>query len=246
MASGPLPFTAANTSIDAGHTQLGNYSEVRERARVAVTLSVKRALDILVGAVLLLLLLPLLLLIAVVVMLDSPGPALYVQRRAGRGGQVFRFYKFRSMDNDVDHTVALRQFCKEYINGQATSVACGDDTVYKPPTNGRHVTRVGHWLRTYSLDELPQLVNVLRGDMSLVGPRPSMDFEVEEYSDWHRKRLTVLPGITGLAQINGRSALAFDDIVRYDIRYIDNVSLWRDLQILLKTVPVVVRARAAR
>jgi lipopolysaccharide/colanic/teichoic acid biosynthesis glycosyltransferase len=194
----------------------------------------------------LLLLGPVMLLIAAIVKLDTSGPALCVQRRVGRGGRVFRFYKFRSMFCDVDHTVAHRSYCKQYINGGSGSAEKdGQNGHYKPPANGSSITPAGHWLRKYSLDELPQLINVLKGDMSLVGPRPSMDYEIEEYADWHRLRLAVLPGITGLAQVSGRSTLAFDDIVRFDIQYIERRSLWLDLLLLLKTVPAVLLAHGA-
>lgn len=206
----------------------------------------KRALDVLLSCGLLVLFLPWMALIAFIIKLDSPGPVLYVQRRVGKGGRVFRFYKFRSMYNDVDHTIAHREFSKEYINGNHSSAHDqGGNDLYKPPSNGSSVTPVGCWLRKYSLDELPQLVNVLKGDMSLVGPRPSMDYEVQEYADWHCRRLDVLPGITGLAQVNGRSTLPFDDIVKYDIQYIEHRSLWLDFWILLKTLPTVLLACGA-
>lgn len=203
----------------------------------------KRGLDVFLSCALIVLLLPCLVLVVVLIKLDTPGPALYVQRRVGKGGRVFRFYKFRSMVNNVDHTIAHRAFSREYINGSHAHLNHHPCDLYKPPSNGSSITPVGRWLRRYSLDELPQLINVLKGDMSLVGPRPSMDYEVEEYADWHRRRLEVLPGITGLAQVNGRSTLPFDDIVRYDIQYIEHRSLWLDLFILLKTIPTVLSAR---
>lgn len=206
----------------------------------------KRGLDVLLSCCLLVLLLPWMGLIALIIKLDTPGPVIHGQRRVGRGGRAFRFYKFRSMYNGVDHAIAHKEFSREYINGHHSSSQDnhrGD--LYKPPSNGSSVTPVGRWLRRCSLDELPQLVNVLKGDMSLVGPRPSMDYEVEEYADWHCRRLAVLPGITGLAQVNGRSALPFDDIVKYDIRYIEQRSLWLDSWILLKTFPAVLLANGA-
>ncbi|MBC8422448.1 MAG: sugar transferase [Chloroflexi bacterium] len=204
----------------------------------------KRGLDILLSCCLIVLLLPCLVLVAVIIKLDTPGPVLCVQRRVGKGGRVFSFYKFRSMYNNVDHTIAHRSFSREYINGNhAHTPDHRPSDLYKPPSNGSSITPVGRWLRRYSLDELPQLINVLKGDMSLIGPRPSMDYEVEEYADWHYRRLDVLPGITGLAQVNGRSALPFDGIVEYDIQYIGHRSLWLDFRILLKTIPTVLSAR---
>ncbi|NOZ27268.1 MAG: sugar transferase [Chloroflexi bacterium] len=202
----------------------------------------KRLLDIVLATALLVILSPLMLIIAIAIKLDSPGPVIYVQRRLGKNGRVFRFYKFRSMTADTDHTVAHREFVRTYINGNGT----GDHHhLYKPASNGRCITRVGKILRRTSLDELPQLVNVLKGDMSLVGPRALPDYELEQYNDWHRRRLEVLPGITGLAQINGRSRLTFNEIVALDIQYIENRSLALDLWILLKTIPVVLSGKDA-
>jgi lipopolysaccharide/colanic/teichoic acid biosynthesis glycosyltransferase len=172
---------------------------------------------------------------------------IYVQRRGGLNGRLFDFYKFRSMSNGRDHTIEHRQFAAAYIHGQATPHLRDEKghVVYKPASNGYTVTRVGRWLRRTSLDELPQLWNVLKGDMSLVGPRPSIDYEVAMYSDWHRQRLAVLPGITGWAQINGRSSLSFDQIVTLDLEYISRRSLWLDLYILLATIPQVLHADGA-
>jgi len=246
MAGGYMPLSASREASDSAHSvvQAGRHEQ-----SVAGTRSSgypKRVLDVISSCLLLVLFGPVMLLIAVVIRLDTPGRALCVQRRVGQGGRVFRFYKFRSMFCDVDHTVAHRSYCKQYINGgSGAPEKDGHDGHYKPPANGSSITPVGYWLRKYSLDEWPQLINVLRGDMSLVGPRPSMDYEVEEYADWHRQRLAVLPGITGLAQINGRSTLAFDDIVRFDVHYIQQRSLWQDLVILLKTVPAVLLAHGA-
>lgn len=207
----------------------------------------KRCLDVLVAAVVLFLLSPLLAAIAVAIKLDSEGPVLHVQARTGRFGRTFRFYKFRSMTNSPEHTEAHRLFAAAYINGQ--TVAASHDgngrVVYKPAANGHRITRVGRWLRRTSLDELPQLINVLKGDMSLVGPRPTMDFETRLYTERHQQRLAVLPGLTGWAQIHGRSGLTFDDIVSYDIDYIRRRSFWFDLKVLAATVPVVLSAEHA-
>ncbi|HEY64437.1 MAG TPA: sugar transferase [Caldilineae bacterium] len=202
----------------------------------------KRILDVTLASILLIILSPLMLLIAIAIKLDSPGPVIYVQRRLGKNGRVFRFYKFRSMTADQDHTVAHREFVRAYINGNGTE---NQQHLYKPAGNGRCITRVGRILRRTSLDELPQLVNVIKGDMSLVGPRALPDYELEQYNEWHRRRLEVLPGITGLAQISGRSRLTFNEIVSLDIKYIENRSLALDLWILLKTIPVVLSGKDA-
>jgi len=201
----------------------------------------KRIFDLSVATILLILLSPLMALIALAIKLDSPGPVLFIQKRVGRGGRLFDFYKFRSMSHGGNHDEAHRAFSKQYINGVE------DETQIKvfKPQNGHGVTRIGRILRKTSLDELPQLVNVIKGDMSLVGPRPSVWYELEEYADWHYRRLDVLPGITGLAQINGRSSIRFKEIVRIDIQYIENRSFWLDLKILLKTIPVVLSGKAA-
>ena len=203
----------------------------------------KRMLDT-VGAVLLLLVLfPLMLTVAIVIKATSPGPAILVQDRVGRGGRVFPFYKFRSMFDSSDRSVD-ELFARAYINGESRSGALWKG--FFKPANDHRVTPVGRLLRKASLDELPQLFNVLKGDMSLVGPRPSMPHEVDLYKPWHFRRLEVLPGITGLAQINGRSSLTFKEIAKIDLDYIQRRSFLLDLWILLKTVPVVLSGRGAR
>lgn len=203
---------------------------------------VKRAFDIVLALILLLLLTPLLVLIAVAIKLDTPGSVLYVQRRTGRYGKPFNFFKFRSMAFNQDHTASHREFMRQYANGLSVDPHNG---LAKPASNGRVITRMGRWLRLSSLDELPQLWNILRGDMSFVGPRAWPDYELENYKDWHYRRLEVTPGLSGLAQINGRSSLSFDHIIRLDIEYIESRSLWLDVKILLLTVPVVITGKYA-
>lgn len=207
----------------------------------------KRLLDMLVAGVLLLLFAPVMALVALAIKLDSPGPAIFIQQRVGKNGRLFDFYKFRSMEVSSENDRVHRRFAEAYINGENLEelLADQDAPIFKPQ-NGNHVTRVGRFLRATSLDELPQLFNVLKGDMSLVGPRPSIYYEVDLYKDWHRRRLAVLPGITGYAQINGRSSLRFDEIVKLDIEYIEKRSLWLDMKILLQTIPVVLSTRSAR
>lgn len=203
----------------------------------------KRIIDIIGALLLLLLLSPLLLALAALIKLTSPGPAILVQERVGKGGRVFHFYKFRSMYNNSDRSADVR-FAREYINGNH-AVATPHSGVFKP-ANDKRITPLGRFLRKTSLDELPQLFNVLKGDMSLVGPRPSMPYEVDVYKPWHFRRLEVLPGMTGLAQVRGRSSLTFREIVSLDIEYIEHRSLWLDLRILLETLPVVLSGRGAR
>lgn len=210
-------------------------------------LAIKRLVDFLVAAILLILLAPMMIVAAVAIKIESPGPVFHIQRRSGINGRVFRFYKFRSMTNGHDHTQEHRRFAEAYINGKAVATLQDEEgrTIYKPSSNGRTITRVGAWLRRTSIDELPQLFNVLKGDMSLVGPRPTMDYETVLFTERHRGRLVAPPGLTGWAQIHGRSTLCFDEIVTYDLEYIAKRSLIMDLRILLTTIPQVLSAKDA-
>jgi len=178
----------------------------------------------------------------VAIALDSTGPVFFVQTRIGKGGRRFKLYKFRTMPQDCD-TSSHRSFMKAFVNGNV-SILTTEKEVYKP-FRTQQLTRVGRILRKTSLDELPQLFNVIKGDMSLVGPRPNVPWEVEEYRGWHKERLEVLPGITGLAQVRGRSGIKFDQIVRYDIEYIEKQSLKMDLQILYWTTISVLAGKGA-
>jgi lipopolysaccharide/colanic/teichoic acid biosynthesis glycosyltransferase len=208
---------------------------------------VKRVLDVTSATLALALVWPVMLLIAVLVRLDSKGPALFVQKRIGKNGRPFSIYKFRTMTHNLDQSAHVK-FMQAYIAGDMESDECSQngssDVVYKPFTEAQ-VTRMGRILRKTSLDELPQLFNILRGEMSLVGPRPNVPYEVEAYKEWHMERLSVLPGITGLAQVNGRSALDFDTISRYDIEYARGMSLGMDLKILIATVTSVLKGSGA-
>jgi exopolysaccharide biosynthesis polyprenyl glycosylphosphotransferase len=193
----------------------------------------KFTFDIVMSGLLLLLLSPLLIGISIAVRLTSPGPVLYRQRRIGLRGKPFTMLKFRTMragtDRDVDALRAAHRV---------------DDVMFKLRDDPR-ITRVGRWLRRFSLDELPQLLNVIKGDMSLVGPRPPLPEEVARYEDWHFDRLEVPPGITGLWQISGRADLTFDECVQLDVFYIENWSLTYELFILGKTIPVLLSQRGA-
>ena len=215
----------------------------------------KRAFDVTLALLLLLLLSPLLLLIAVLIKLDSRGPVLFRQERVGMDGRLFTLYKFRTMRADADER-PHRELMAHAIRGslhraavemapQARNERASDSEVrrmlYGKVPNDRRITRVGRWLRRWSLDELPPLINVLKGEMSLVGPRPPIPYEVAHYSSWHRKRLEVKPGITGLWQVSGRNRLPFERMVELDLYYIEHWSLWLDLKILLLTLPAVFR-----
>jgi exopolysaccharide biosynthesis polyprenyl glycosylphosphotransferase len=205
---------------------------------------VKRTSDLLIAAAALTVLAPLWLLIALLIKLDSRGPVFYKQERVGMDGRIFLFYKFRSMQVGSDDATH-REYQRAYISGRADS-NLGDDErpVFKLRADDR-ITRVGRLLRKTSLDELPQLFNVLRGDMSVVGPRPPIPYEVENYQVWHRKRLDMKPGITGLWQVSGRNRLPFDEMVRMDLYYIENWSLLLDIKIILQTLPVMWRGEDA-
>jgi lipopolysaccharide/colanic/teichoic acid biosynthesis glycosyltransferase len=202
--------------------------------------ALKRMLDLLVSAIALLVLSPIMVIIGVAIRLDSRGPALFAQQRVGQGGKEFTLYKFRSMYQDADDQVH-RAFAKQYIHGRGNADQAG---CFKPKDDPR-VTPVGRILRKTSLDELPQLWNVFKGEMSLVGPRPAVRYEVEEYERWQMRRLAVVPGLTGLAQVHGRSALPFNQLVRCDIQYVEERDIWLDAEILLKTIPVVLSAKSA-
>jgi exopolysaccharide biosynthesis polyprenyl glycosylphosphotransferase len=202
---------------------------------------IKRIMDIVGSALALLLFAPILLLIAIAIKLTSEGPVFFRQKRVGQYGEQFVFLKFRSMHVNNDASIH-KAFVKQLIAGSAqTQPGNGNGQgVYKLTSDPR-ITRIGGFLRRTSLDELPQFINVLKGEMSLVGPRPAIAYEVEAYDIWHRRRvLEAKPGITGLWQVNGRSRIKFDDMVRLDLRYAKTWSPWMDLKILLRTPVVVV------
>jgi len=206
---------------------------------------IKRVVDVVVSSAALLVLSPLLVAIGIAIRLTSKGPILFKQDRLGQRGVRFPFLKFRSMYVGSDPKLH-RQYMARFIAGKHDSAAQdGRGEVYKIQDDPR-VTSVGKWLRRTSLDELPQFFNVLKGEMSLVGPRPPIPYEVEKYQLWHRRRFfEVKPGLTGLWQVEGRSRTKFDDMVRLDLRYSRMWSLWLDLKILLKTPTAVVRGSGA-
>jgi lipopolysaccharide/colanic/teichoic acid biosynthesis glycosyltransferase len=205
-------------------------------------LIVKRAMDIAGSALMLVFCAPLLLLIAAMVKATSKGPVLFRQHRVGQYGRRFTFLKFRSMRVDNDPSVH-REYVTKLIAGEADRVRAGapGTGVYKLANDNR-ITRIGMFLRKTSLDELPQFINVLKGDMSLVGPRPPIPYELAAYQTWHRRRvLEVKPGITGLWQVTGRSQVKFDDMVRLDLRYATSWSPWLDVKIILRTPGAVIK-----
>ncbi len=212
-----------------------------------VGLFMKRTLDIIVSLSLLILLLPLLVAIVVTIRLTSPGPALFRQSRIGFCERPFTILKFRTMavDNDEsEHRDFVQAMLREQATAQERSDDPGEPSPYKLVDDPR-ITSVGHWLRRSSLDELPQLINVLRGQMSLVGPRPCIAYEVSEFSADDRLRATSVPGMTGLWQVQGRSDLHMRDALELDLQYVRSCSLWLDLKILAKTVLVVLRGSGA-
>ena len=196
----------------------------------------KRAFDILFTMMIAVLGLPFYLLIAALIKLTSEGPVLFVQERVGQDGRTFRFFKFRTMlvdNSDHQH----RSFAEDFIKGRLMNEGEEGSRVFKLQNDPR-VTSIGRFLRKTSLDELPQFINVLRGEMTLVGPRPPLAYELAHYKEWHRGRLAVKPGLTGLWQVSGRSTVPFDEMVMLDLYYIENWSLALDLKIIARTVPV--------
>jgi exopolysaccharide biosynthesis polyprenyl glycosylphosphotransferase len=198
-----------------------------------MALFLRRVMDFLGSLVLIVLLSPIFLLIALLIRIDSPGPALYRQPRYGLNGRKFTCYKFRSMHTGSDEKR------RELIDFNLTN-----GPAFKMKNDPR-VTRAGKYLRKASLDEFPQLFNVLKGDMSFVGPRPLLLEEVEKFEGWQRRRLSMKPGITGLWQVSGRNQIDFNEWMKLDLEYIDNWSLWLDMKILLKTIPVVLSGKGA-
>lgn len=216
-------------------------------------LFLKRCMDFVVALIALLFLWPFMLVISAMIMVDSPGSPIFTQKRVGArwrsSGLIgywetthFKCHKFRTMTHKCDqsmHEAFIKAFVSAEIEGsQETGLP------YKL-NNDPRVTRVGRWLRKTSLDELPQLVNILKGEMSLVGPRPVPLYEVAAYKEWHRERLNALPGLTGLWQVKGRSQVTFDEMARLDIEYVHNQSILLDLKLLLSTIPAVMSGNGA-
>ena len=206
--------------------------------------AVKRLLDVLLSAALLILLSPLMLVVAALVKLTSRGPVLFKQQRIGQRMRPFVMLKFRTME--VNAAPAIHQeFVSAFISGRDRDTKADPDRVFKIVKDPR-VTSIGHFLRRTSIDELPQFWNVLRGDMSLVGPRPPLPYEVAHYKSWHLRRIVgAKPGLTGLWQVKGRSRTTFDEMVRLDLQYVQRRSLWTDLRILFATPRAVISGKGA-
>jgi lipopolysaccharide/colanic/teichoic acid biosynthesis glycosyltransferase len=217
------------------------HSVTRENGESAWLATLRRTADIIVGGVLVLLLSPLLLLIGLAIRLDSRGPALFRQRRVGHSRREFTLFKFRSMRLDADPR-GHREYVTALIQGNAPNG--GRENLYKLAVDDR-ITPVGRWIRRWSLDELPQLFNVILGDMTLVGPRPAIPYEVDEYPSWYLERFTVKPGLTGLWQVSGRSERTYEEMVRLDIEYTQSRSLMLDISILARTPWVVIGRKGA-
>jgi lipopolysaccharide/colanic/teichoic acid biosynthesis glycosyltransferase len=221
-------------SVDV--TTMAELTSTVSRSRPA-TSAVRRMIDVSVAGGALLLLVPVIVVAAIAVRATSPGPVLFRQRRLGRNMRPFTVLKFRTMRADADSAVH-REYVRQLIGTQPQDER--REGLYKLAVDDR-ITGVGRFLRSWSLDEVPQLWNVLRGEMSLVGPRPVIEYEVEQYPDWYLRRFAVKPGLTGLWQVSGRNQLTYEDMVRYDIEYAERRSLWLDLRILARTALVVLR-----
>jgi lipopolysaccharide/colanic/teichoic acid biosynthesis glycosyltransferase len=204
--------------------------------------SLKRWLDVLVAGSALVILSPFLLALGVAIRLTSRGPAVFRQERLGQGGRVFTMLKFRTMYSDADDAVH-RAYVTQLLTDEVP-VAGGVNGLFKLEADPR-ITPIGRWLRRTSLDELPQLINVVRGEMSLVGPRPALAWEAELYSETDRQRFEVLPGITGLWQVSGRSRLSMREALVLDVEYVRHRSMSFDLLILARTIPTILRSEAS-
>jgi lipopolysaccharide/colanic/teichoic acid biosynthesis glycosyltransferase len=201
---------------------------------------IKRGFDVVVASLMLLVASPIMLLASIAIWLTDGSPLLFRQTRVGIHGKPFELLKFRTMRAQSSDSVH-REYVKEWIQRNAAErTEAGGAKIYKIGLDPR-VTPIGRWLRRFSLDELPQLFNVLYGDMSLIGPRPAMPYELELYQEWHRHRLDAPPGITGLWQVSGRNRLSFEEMVQLDIEYIEEWSLAGDMGILLRTLPAMLQ-----
>ena len=207
---------------------------------------VKRAFDIFIAAIVLLTLAPIWIVVALLIKFDSAGAVLFRQERVGMDGRKFLCYKFRTMRHDADEEIHRAAYRQNIAGAAAANAGSDDQPVFGKVKNDPRVTRVGAFLRRSSLDELPQILNVLSGEMSVVGARPPIPYEVEDYEIKHRRRLDMKPGMTGLWQVSGRNRLNFEEMVRIDLFYIENWSLWLDLKIILLTLPAVWRGDGAR
>jgi lipopolysaccharide/colanic/teichoic acid biosynthesis glycosyltransferase len=200
----------------------------------------KRIFDVVCASLILIVAMPIIALAAFATFIFDGRPIFFRQQRIGAQGRRFEMLKLRTMKTSAADSVH-RQYVQRWISdGPKANADDNGGTVFKLANDSR-VTSVGRILRKFSLDELPQLFNVVRGDMSLIGPRPALPYEVEHYQDWHRRRLEGLPGITGLWQVSGRNQISFDEMVKLDVKYLEDWSLATDIQILFRTIPVLLR-----
>ncbi len=200
----------------------------------------KRVIDIGLSAIALIVLLPIFAIVALLVRIDSSGPALFRQERIGKGRKQFTVFKFRTMHHKVDDLLHREAF-ERTANGVRTEMSNGKQ-VFKSNEDPR-ITSIGKFLRTSCLDELPQLFNVLRGEMSIVGPRPALEWELAYYKDWHLRRFEVKPGLTGPWQVHRAEANNLDDMLRMDVEYSDSPSVWQDFRLIALTVPAILKER---
>ena len=201
----------------------------------------KRVFDYVASITGLIILSPVFIIISILIKLTSPGKIFFTQMRIGKDGKPFKFYKFRSMKINSDSDKERESFMIDFIKNNYAANLNSTKII-----NENNITSVGKFIRNTSLDELPQLINVLKGDMSLVGPRPCLKYEYDSYDDWHKRRHTVMPGCTGVWQVSGRSTVSFRDSVVLDLYYINNMTPWLDLQLIFKTFPVMIFGRGAK
>lgn len=215
------------------HTDISVKSVTRTEWKQAPYFTLlKPVLDYFVAAILLIITSPLFLIFAIGIKTHSPGPVFYYQRRIGKDGKPFRMIKFRSMRVNAD-TTPHKEYVQSLIKQNTRPRDLGRDTL-KLEADPR-ITGLGKVLRSFGLDELPQLINVMKGEMSIVGPRPSLDYELEVYEEWHKQRMAVLPGITGVWQVTAHNSVSFNEMVQIDIDYIQKANLWLDLKVMLLT-----------
>ncbi len=209
------------------------YLSVRDLKRYSIRETGSRFINLLLASCILIFITPLMAFLAILIALDSPGPVIFKQKRLGKDGRLFSLYKFRSMFHKCDQSVH-----KQFV---AQAITQGNKHIAYRIQDDPRVTRVGHWLRKLSLDELPQFFNVLRGDINIVGPRPLLAYEAEYFKEWHWERQVVKPGITGLYQVKARGTVSFDEMVEMDLAYIKNYSLWLDIKLILGTISAITR-----
>lgn len=220
-----------------------NINDIKLKRKKCGSYVGKRSLDIVLCLIALVVLSPIMLIVTLTVKLTSPGPIIFKQLRVGKNGRKFNFYKFRSMYFNCDENIH-QEYIRNLIAGNkdAANIDAYDNSIYKIIDDPR-ITFVGKTLRKTTLDELPQLINVLKSDMSLVGPRPDPPYAVKYYKEWYKKRFSGLPGMTGLQVIRGRSTIPYEQMVELDIYYLEHCSFWLDLKILFKTIFMVFSCR---